>query len=331
MNLPSALSLALLALSPSLTAQTTLFADDFSAGFGKWNATGLWHLQDESGDCASSIAPFPSPGHAAAFNDAGAGCTFITATTGDLVTALPIAIPAGAVNARLRFMTYEETECGFGNCGWDERYVSVSDDGGSSWDTLLAGADELVWYERSVSLDAYRGSSVLIRFRFVPVDFWVNNFAGWFVDDVRVEIDSPFALYCTGKISSAGCIPAIDALGDVSLGGANDLVVSARLLRNNVSSKLIWSRGPNNAPWGGGTLCVQAPAARTTVRSSLGTSAPALDCTGTYSFAFTHAYLASKSVLAGETIHVQCSTRDPGYAPPGNHSLSNALSFTVLP
>lgn len=331
MKLLVALSLATLALTPSLAAQTTLFADDFSSGLSNWTATGLWHLQDETGDCASAIAPFPSPGQAAAFNDNGAGCSFVTATAGNLVTASPVALPAGAINARLRFMTYEETECGFGNCGWDERFVRVSDDGGLTWDTLLPGADERVWYERSVSLDAYRGSNVLIQFRFVPVDFWTNFYAGWFIDDVRVEIDAPFSLYCTGKLSSVGCIPAIDAAGDVSLSGVDDLVVSARLLRNNVSSKLIWSRGANNAPWGGGTLCVQAPAARTTVRSSLGTAAPALDCTGTYAFAFTHAYLASKAVFAGQTLYVQASTRDPGFAPPGNHSLSNALSFTVLP
>ena len=335
MKLSAVLALAALALTPSLHAQTTtLFSDGFDSGLAQWTATGLWHAAAESGNCSTQVAPFPSGGTAAAFNNDGIGqttCGFYTSLAGNLTTTLPISIPADAVNARLRFMTYEETECGGPNCGWDERYVRVSTDGGANWTAVMIGDYESVWYERYVSLDAYVGMDVLIQFRFEPVDTLWNGFPGWFIDDVSVEIDSPFAFYCKGKLSSVWCIPAVDAAGDISLSGPDDLVVSARFLRNNVSSKLIWSRGANNQPWGGGTLCVQAPAARTTVRSSFGTPAPATDCTGTYAFTFTHAYLGSKSVLAGETLYVQCSTRDPGYSPPNNHSLSNALSFTVLP
>lgn len=62
-----------------------------------------------------------------------------------------------------------------------------------------------------------------------------------------------------------------------------------------------------------------------------GSSAPTVDCSGAYSFHFSHAYLASKYVLAGETLYIQFSGRDPGFAPPGNHSLSNALQVLVLP
>jgi hypothetical protein len=320
-----------LATGATVKAQTVLFSDDFSAGLGAWSATADWHLQDEASVCDNDLVPFPSPGFAAAFNFGQAtGCGFGW-TIGDLTTLQPISIPAGATNARLLFVSYEETECGFGNCGWDHRYVRVSTDNGQSWNVVMIGATERVWYERVASLDAYAGSSVLIQFRFDAVDPWVNDYPGWLVDDVRVEIDSPFAYYCTGKVSSAGCIPYVDAVGDTSLTGPDNLVIAAELLHNSVSSKLIWSRGSNNVPFHGGTLCVMAPAARTTVTSSGGSSAPAIDCTGHYSFAFTHAYLASKSVLAGQTLYVQGSTRDPGIAPPGNHSLSNALSFTVLP
>jgi hypothetical protein len=324
-------ALAALAAAASARAQTVLFSDDFSAGLGAWTATANWHLQDEATVCDPDLAPFPSPGFAAAFNIGSAsGCGFGW-TVGDLTTVSAISIPAGAVNPRLRFVSYEETECGGGNCGWDHRYVRVSKNNGSSWDLVMVGSTEYVWYERTVSLAAYAGFNVLIQFRFDAIDPWVNDYPGWFIDDVRVEIGSPFALYCTGKVSSAGCIPYVDAAGDVSLSGPDDLVISAQLLRNNVSSKLIWSRAPNNAPFHGGTLCVMAPAARTTVMMSGGTAAPAVDCTGSYSFAFTHAYLATKSVMAGETLYVQGSTRDPGFAPPGNHSLSSALSFTVTP
>lgn len=326
--------LVALAFTPSLLAQTTVFSDNFDNGLGQWTATNQWHLQSESGgQCTQGITPFPSSGYTAAFNNgdsAPSWCAF-PSTPGNLTTLQPISIPAGAASARLRFKTYEATKCGYGNCGWDCRYVRVSTDGGAIWDTVAMGATELVWYERVVSLDAYRGSDVLLQFRFEPVDHWFNDYPGWFVDDVVVEVDSPFDHYCTGKISSAHCIPVVTAVGDISLSGPDDLVIAGDLLRNNVASKIIWSRTPNNAPFHGGTLCVSPPTARTTVLSSGGWPSPAANCSGNYVFPFTHAYMLYKGVWPGETLHVQVSTRDPGYAPPGNHSLSAGILFTVLP
>ncbi len=333
LNCIAALALSIVALSAPTRAQTTtLFSDDFSAGLAQWTPTGRWHLADDNDACAPNTAPYPSPGFCAAFNDGNFGvCAFQTAAVGRLSLAQAIAIPAGASSARLRFMTYEDTECGGGNCGWDHRFVEVSTDNGTTWAVLATGAAEGLWYERVLSLDAYRGASVRIRFRFDPVDGWGNDYAGWLVDDVRIESDSPFAGYCVGKLSSANCIPTIEATGDVSLSGPDDLVLTARLLLNGVSSKLIWSRAPNTTPFHGGILCVSIPAARTTVRSSNGDAWPAANCTGSYAFAFTHAYLASHGVLAGETLYVQASTRDSGFAPPNNLSLSAGLTFTVLP
>jgi hypothetical protein len=251
----------LTAVSTSMPAraQATLFSDSFDQDLGQWVATGLWHFQNESGACSSGVVPFPSAGGSAAFNSLGnSNCGFFTSAVGDLTLAQPISIPAGAANARLRFMSFEETECGGANCGWDERFVSVSSDGGAHWTDIAWGATEGAWNERILSLDAYRGSDVLLRFRFDPVDTLWNNFRGWLIDEVEVEIDSPFTFYCTGKVSSVHCIPTIDAAGDVSLSGPDDLVVSAGQLRNNVMSKLIWSRSPNNLPFHGGTLCVAA-------------------------------------------------------------------------
>jgi hypothetical protein len=325
---------ASLVLTSLAAAQTTLFADNFDNGLAQWSATGLWHAQDETGLCASAIAPFPSPGSAAAFNNGNTTqsyCGFFTSTAGSLTTLLPISIPAGSTNARLRFTTYEETECNGANCGWDERFVSVSSDGGQSWANVLLGAREKVWYERYASLDDYRGMDVLLSFKFDPVDGLWNDFRGWFVDDVVVEIDSPATSYCTGKVSSQGCIPYVTQTGDVSLTGPDDLTVTGHMLVNSVASKLIWSRGINSAPFHGGTLCVAVPAARTTVTTSGGTPPPVSDCTGSYTWHFTHAYMASKGVLAGQTLYVQASTRDPGIAPPGNESLSDALYFIVIP
>jgi hypothetical protein len=329
-----AIALASAALAPAQTV--VAFHDDFEAGLGYWSTTQEWSLDSEQGTCGVYAAPFPSSSHAAHYGSVlgGSTCGFgdYIWTEGFLTTVLPIDLPGWASAARLRFSSFEQTECGYGNCGWDERYIYVSIDGGQSWVQVGVGAAEGAWFARTIDLSAYLGHAVLVRFGFAPVDSWANYYLGWLIDDVTVEYDAPPAgTYCTGKVSSAGCIPTVSWSGDTSLGGPDDLVVRADLLLNNVASKLIWSRAPNSTPFHGGTLCVQAPAARTTVLLSGGSAGTATDCSGAYSFAFTHAYLASKNVLAGQTLYVQASTRDPGFPPPDNHSLSAGLYFTILP
>ena len=331
---PLALALAGAAVSPAQTV--AVFHDNFEAGLGNWSTTQEWGTAGEQGICGSQAAPFPSSSHAARFgsifSNGLCGWGANVWTEGFLTLLQPVSLPSWASAARLRFASYEDTECYNGNCGWDDRYIYVSIDGGQSWVLVGLGDAEDVWNPRTIDLSAYRGHDVLVRFGFEPVDNWGNWGLGWLIDDVTVEYDAPPAgTYCTGKLNSAGCIPTVAWGGDTSLSGPDDLVVSAGLLLNHVASKLIWSRSPNSTPFHGGTLCVLAPAARTTVLLSGGSPGTATDCSGTYQYAFTHAYLASKNVLAGETLYMQASTRDPGFALPGNHSLSAGLYFTVLP
>lgn len=314
----------------------TAFHDDFESGLGNWSTTQEWGISTDQQYCGQQAAPFPSPSHAAHYGSqwgafvCGFGAQLIH--EGYLTTLLPIHLPTWAAAARLRYSSFEETECGGSNCGWDERFVYVSTNGGQNWTQVGVGGAEGAWYSKTIDLGAFVGQDVLLRFGFDPVDGWANDYLGWFVDDVTVEYDAPApGSYCTGKLSSAGCIPTVSASGHTSLTGPDDLVVRGDLLLNNVSSKLIWSRASSSLPFHGGTLCVQIPAARTTVTTSGGNAGVATDCSGSYAFAFTHAYLASKAVIAGETLYFQASTRDPGFAPPGNHSLSAGIYFTILP
>ncbi len=333
MHLPRlAFVAALAAAAPSASAQTVLFEDDFDGGLAAWSATGLWRELQETQSCAENVAPFPSSPACAAFNryEPAGYCGFEGDSFGELTLLAPVSIPAGASSARLRFASFERTECGAGNCAWDHRYVEVSTDLGQQWTTLAEGAMEGFWNVRYVPLDAYRGQDVLVRFRFDAIDPWDNAHLGWLVDDVVIEADPVGVSYCKGKRGSAGCVPYVLASGDPSLSGPDDLVVTADLLVSNVISKLVWSRGKALTPFHGGTLCVETPAARTTPAPSGGTPG-ARDCTGGYSWSFSHAYLASKAVLAGEKLYVQASTRDPGFPAPFNHGLSNAVAITILP
>ncbi len=76
---------------------------------------------------------------------------------------------------------------------YDQTYVQISTNGGSSWTTLFAldsrNASDSVWHSSgSLSLAAYAGAqNALLRFVFDSVDGYANNYAGWYIDDVSVS------------------------------------------------------------------------------------------------------------------------------------------------
>ena len=317
-----AAGLASLAL-PTASAQTVLFQDDFESGAAQWTLQGSWHLTP----AICGVAP-ESGSTMARFGKVG-GCVFFG--KGRMINAVPIDLPAGAQAARLRFASYENTECGGGNCGWDHRAIYVSTDAGSSWTNVWEGGAELKWLEKSIDLTPYLGQSVSIAFEFDDLDPLWNDFRGWMVDDVQVLVDEPGgpAVYCTPKTNSQGCTPLMSYSGDPSLSGPDDLVLATSSLRNQVFGSFAWSTGINSIPFQGGTLCVQIPARRTTTISTGGALLPYLDCSGTYSWLFSHDYLTVNAIEAGETIYCQFFGRDVSPAAP--MTLSDAVRVTILP
>jgi hypothetical protein len=321
-------ALSSLALA-NASAQSVIFHEDFESGPARWTFEPGWYLLNAPPSC---FYPAPPPFGATAARFGAQGQCFFNFLPGRMTTLDVIGIPANATGARLRFKSYESTECGFGNCGWDHRFVQVSLDSGTTWDNVWEGGKERLWIEKSVDLSLYRGQNLLVRFLFDPIDGWGNDFLGWMVDDVQVEIDEPGgpAIYCAPKLNSQGCEPLMAYSGDVSLSGPDDLVISTSNLRNNIWGSFAWSTGINNLPFQGGKLCVQIPARRTTTVSTSGTAAPALDCSGSYTWFFSHAYLLDNSIDPGETIYCQYFGRDvgTGFAP---MTLSNAVKATILP
>lgn len=169
-------------------AGTPVFADDFESGFGNWSATGLWQPQSQTDACGSLVAPFPSPMHDAYYGiHNGTVCNYDTGstTTGSLTLNAPFLVPSTG-NTVFSFWSFEQTECN-GDCGFDNRFIEVSTDGGATWTQLGKGATENIWYQKSFSLTPYAGSNALVRFRFDSVDGVANNFFGWMVDSVDVQ------------------------------------------------------------------------------------------------------------------------------------------------
>jgi hypothetical protein len=132
--------------------------------------------------------------------------------------------------------------------------------------------------------------------------------------------------YCTGKVNSQGCTPAIDASGHPTLGGLDDFHVTATNVVNNKNGLIFWGFTQSSTPFQGGTKCVAAPTARTPVQLS-GGNPPPDDCSGSYDFHFTHAYMQARGWAAGTTVYAQAWGRDP--QSPITTSLSDAIGITV--
>jgi hypothetical protein len=137
--------------------------------------------------------------------------------------------------------------------------------------------------------------------------------------------------YCTAKMNSLGCMPQIGFVGYPTLSGPDNFSITASNVLNNKSGMLLWSGAPANTPFHGGTLCLSSPIIRTSLQPSNGNPAPANDCSGTYSFLFSQAYMSAHFLAPGSTVCAQYWSRDPGFVIPDNIGLTDALRFVIAP
>lgn len=137
--------------------------------------------------------------------------------------------------------------------------------------------------------------------------------------------------YCVGKVNSQGCTPGMLSFGTPTLtSGADDFVLAAKDTLNNQFAVLIWGYAEEHLPLFGGTLCVGGTFVRTPPTKT-GGSFTGTDCTGAPRFSFTQAYMAAHGIAPYDTLYAQWWSRDPGFPPPLNASLSDGLRFSVLP
>jgi hypothetical protein len=145
--------------------------------------------------------------------------------------------------------------------------------------------------------------------------------------------------YCTSKINSLGCAPRISAQGTSSASAASGFVVRGVRVSNHKSGVLLYGASGRRAlPFQGGVHCVGPPTKRTPVLASNGTAPPASDCSGVWSIdlnAFATGALGGSPGVwlstPGTVIDCQFWGRDPGFAPPNDTSLTNALEYSVGP
>jgi hypothetical protein len=162
------------------------------------------------------------------------------------------------------------------------------------------------------------------------MDMIVGRCSGTFAWINQGGCDGSPQTYCTAKVNSQGCSPSIGSQGAPSASQGSGFTVSTTNLLDNKFGLYFYSKtGAGSAPFQGGTLCAQAPLVRTATSNS-GGSPP---CGGMLSMDF-NAHIASgadPALVGGQQVWIQTWSRDPGFAPPNNTSLSDALSFTICP
>jgi hypothetical protein len=159
-------------------------------------------------------------------------------------------------------------------------------------------------------------------------------------DGVSIHLHDSIApaLYCAAKVNSQGCTPSIASSGLSSAAAASGFVIRCEQALNNKAGLLFYGvSGRAASPFQGGLLCIKSPIKRTPATNSGGNVGPP-DCSGVYAIdvnAFAAGALGGTPLpvltLPGTTVETQWWGRDPGFAPPINTTLSDALEYIVQP
>lgn len=139
--------------------------------------------------------------------------------------------------------------------------------------------------------------------------------------------------YCTAKVNSQGCLPALDTAGFPSMSDAAPFQIFATQLVNQMNADLFVSQtGKAALPFNGGTLCLVAPLIDTPLGHTGGATV-GFDCSGSLTFDL-NALLQSggvPGVVAGDTVWAQYFYRDVPHADGKGTGLTAGLELLVQP
>jgi choice-of-anchor B domain-containing protein len=223
----------------------------------------------------------------------------------------------------------------------DTFVVQVSGGPGGPWVTVetvgpLGPGTGGGWIKQQFRVTDFVAATPQVRVRFIASDTGVDGIVEAAVDDLSVfDLDCGGAsggVYCTAKQNSMGCAPHVAAAGTPSLSSGQPFTLSATGKLSGQNGLLFYALSPASLAFQGGTLCVGAPLTRTALQNSGGNPPPA-DCSGAFAFDF-NAWASSGAdplLTAGTDVFAQYWSRDVNDPAGFGSSLSDALSFTLLP
>lgn len=141
-------------------------------------------------------------------------------------------------------------------------------------------------------------------------------------------LPQPVITYCTAKVNSLGCTPAISSTGLPKVSGTSAFTIRATNEIGGRQGSLFYGYVPQEAPFMGGWLCMKQPLKRTVVLTSGGSVSA---CDGSYSFDFNNWIRTSgePGLVAGRFVAVQYWSRDPASSSTSN--MTDALRFVISP
>jgi hypothetical protein len=198
---------------------------------------------------------------------------------------------------------------------------------GASWSALGSGMDSNV--EALTVYDDGSGPALFAGGSFTSAGgALANRIAKW-----GCPQPDPPATYCTGKTTSAGCVPFLSHSGTPSATSGPFNVLSNDHLEGELGI-YIYSFEKANLNFHGGKLCVKAPIQRVTTLIKATDGIACTSCAGSCRMIKRNFNALIQSgtdplLTPGQSVKVQARQRDP--LDPFADSLSNGLAFVVGP
>ncbi len=177
------------------THETGSFYFDVESGQGEWQTDGLWHITTNR---------YNSPGHSFWYGDEITK-TYNTgaANSGSLISP-EITLP-GNSQPVLGFWSWYQTEYSKDS---DTKLVQISVNN-DPWTDLLKITDARnTWNKESIDLSDYAGNTIRLRFLFDTVDNKLNNYEGWYVDDISLSLKESVLTPTSASASAPQPAPA---------------------------------------------------------------------------------------------------------------------------
>lgn len=159
------------------------YTETFEDGDLGWTDNNTWELVNGTNHTIAGLYSFQyKPGSSNNYDTGGPNAGYLTSPS--------ISLPDSG-QYFLRFWYLYTTESP--EINWDQRWVQISVNNEPFTNFLQLSDDPMNYWLQSpaISLSAYAGQTIRVRFYFVSLDNVQNSFLGWLVDDISITSATP--------------------------------------------------------------------------------------------------------------------------------------------